>query len=117
MAPASGHESRAAAADEELEAIEVDTSVAHPARIWDCRQGGKGNFAPDRVVGDAVHDAARTSRTSSSPTAPFSPVWFTTWPTWASPPESDCALYHGRACRVSSVDSELVRGWRVLVVG
>jgi O-methyltransferase involved in polyketide biosynthesis len=58
VASVSGDESRAAAADEQLEATGVDTLVAHPARIWDYWLGGKDNFAADRVAGDAVLDAA-----------------------------------------------------------
>ena len=34
-----------------------DTSVAHPARIWDYWLGGKDNFAADRVAADHVLEA------------------------------------------------------------
>jgi hypothetical protein len=36
------------------EPAEVDTSVAHPARVYDYWLGGKDNFAADREVGDRV---------------------------------------------------------------
>ncbi|GAA4943605.1 SAM-dependent methyltransferase [Streptomonospora halophila] len=32
----------------------IDTSVAHPARIWDYWLGGKDNFAADRDTGDQI---------------------------------------------------------------
>ena len=35
----------------------VDTSVAHPARIWDYWLGGKDNFAADRIAADHVLEA------------------------------------------------------------
>jgi hypothetical protein len=34
--------------------IEIDTSVAHPARVYDYWLGGKDNFAADRTAGDRV---------------------------------------------------------------
>jgi hypothetical protein len=37
---------------------EIDTSVAHPARVYDYWLGGKDNFAADREVGDRVLAAA-----------------------------------------------------------
>ena len=58
MASASGYESGAAVHDEELEAIEFDSSVAHPARIWDYFLGGKDNYAADRLAADHVLEAA-----------------------------------------------------------
>ena len=33
---------------------EVNTGVAHPARVYDYWLGGKDNFAADRVLGDAI---------------------------------------------------------------
>jgi SAM-dependent methyltransferase len=36
---------------------EIDTSVAHPARVYDFWLGGKDNFAADREAGQAVVDA------------------------------------------------------------
>lgn len=33
---------------------EIDTSIAHPARVYDYLLGGKDNFEPDRVVGDRL---------------------------------------------------------------
>jgi hypothetical protein len=37
---------------------EFDTSVAHPARIWDYWLGGKDNFAADREAAEKVLEAA-----------------------------------------------------------
>jgi hypothetical protein len=42
----------------ELGVAKADTSVAHSARIWDYWLGGKDHFTADRVVGDAVLEAA-----------------------------------------------------------
>ncbi len=39
---------------------EIDTSVAHPARVYDYWLGGKDNFAPDRAMGDAIMAAVPT---------------------------------------------------------
>jgi hypothetical protein len=39
---------------------EIDTSVAHPARVYDYWLGGKDNFAPDRALGDAIMAAVPT---------------------------------------------------------
>jgi len=36
------------------ESAEIDTSVAHPARVYDYWLGGKDNFAADREAGDRV---------------------------------------------------------------
>jgi hypothetical protein len=36
----------------------IDTSVAHPARIWNYLLGGKDNFAADRAAADYVTEAA-----------------------------------------------------------
>ena len=36
------------------ESLPLDTSVAHPARIYDYWLGGKDNFAADRAAGDHV---------------------------------------------------------------
>lgn len=38
--------------------VEVDTSVAHPARVYDWLLGGKDNFASDRAVGERLVVAA-----------------------------------------------------------
>ncbi|MEU4543528.1 SAM-dependent methyltransferase [Nonomuraea dietziae] len=32
----------------------IDSSVPHPARVWDYWLGGKDNYAPDRAVGDEI---------------------------------------------------------------
>src|SRR5215472_12358694 len=39
------------------EPADIDTSVAHPARVYDYWLGGKDNFAADREAGDRVLDA------------------------------------------------------------
>jgi O-methyltransferase involved in polyketide biosynthesis len=39
---------------------QVDTSVAHPARVHDYWLGGKDNFAADRAAGDAIKAAVPT---------------------------------------------------------
>jgi hypothetical protein len=39
---------------------EIDTSVAHPARVYDYWLGGKDNFAADRALGDAIMAAVPT---------------------------------------------------------
>jgi len=39
------------------ESAEIDTSVAHPARVYDYWLGGKDNFAADREAGDRVLEA------------------------------------------------------------
>jgi hypothetical protein len=48
---------------------EIDTSVAHIARVYDYWLGGKDNFAPDREAGDAaikayphMHSSVRANR-------------------------------------------------------
>jgi hypothetical protein len=41
---------------------EINTSVAHPARIYDYLLGGKDNFAADRAVADAVVKAMPSAR-------------------------------------------------------
>lgn len=35
-------------------AVEIDTSVAHPARVYNYWLGGKDNYAPDRVLAEAM---------------------------------------------------------------
>lgn len=34
--------------------VEIDTSTAHPARVYDWLLGGKDNLAPDRAVGEQI---------------------------------------------------------------
>jgi S-adenosyl methyltransferase len=41
---------------------EINTSVAHPARVYDYLLGGKDNFAADRVLGDALSVAMPSAR-------------------------------------------------------
>jgi len=41
-------------ADSVSPSAKIDTSVAHPARIYDYWLGGKDNFAADREAGDLV---------------------------------------------------------------
>jgi hypothetical protein len=36
--------------------IEIDTSVAHPARVWDYWLGGKDNYPADQAVGDHLNE-------------------------------------------------------------
>jgi hypothetical protein len=36
--------------------IEIDTSVAHPARVWDYWLGGKDNYPADQQVGDHLNE-------------------------------------------------------------
>jgi O-methyltransferase involved in polyketide biosynthesis len=57
MPAASGDESRAAVPAEEPGVRGLDTSVAHPARIWDYLLGGKDNFAADRAAANHVIEA------------------------------------------------------------
>jgi O-methyltransferase involved in polyketide biosynthesis len=42
-------------ADDESE-IKIDTTVAHPARVWDYWLGGKDNYVADRQVGDHLNE-------------------------------------------------------------
>lgn len=42
---------------------EINTSVAHPARVYDYWLGGKDNFAADRALGDAIMAAVPTIKT------------------------------------------------------
>src|SRR5258708_20316767 len=41
-------------ADPDWVPAEINTSVAHPARVYDYWLGGKDNFAADRALGDAI---------------------------------------------------------------
>ncbi|GAB2951765.1 SAM-dependent methyltransferase [Nonomuraea fastidiosa] len=41
-------------ADRAAPAERMDTSVPHPARVWNYWLGGKDNYAPDRQVGDEI---------------------------------------------------------------
>ena len=47
----------AAAEDPDWLPPEINTSVAHPARVYDYFLGGKDNFAADRALADAVAEA------------------------------------------------------------
>jgi hypothetical protein len=42
------------AGDEDRAEPDFDTTVAHPARVWDFLLGGKDNFAADRTAGEQV---------------------------------------------------------------
>ncbi|RRO18002.1 SAM-dependent methyltransferase [Saccharopolyspora rhizosphaerae] len=42
---------------------EIDTSVAHEARVYDYWLGGKDNFAADRALGDAIAEHVPTIKT------------------------------------------------------
>lgn len=45
-------------ADETPAAAKLDTSVPHPARVYDYWLGGKDNFEADRAVAEAVKAAS-----------------------------------------------------------
>jgi hypothetical protein len=45
---------RSVVPDDALSGHDFDTSVAHPARIWDVFLGGKDNFAADRAAAEGV---------------------------------------------------------------
>jgi O-methyltransferase involved in polyketide biosynthesis len=47
-------------ADPDWVPAEINTSVAHPARVYDYWLGGKDNFAADRALGDAIMAAVPT---------------------------------------------------------
>jgi hypothetical protein len=40
--------------ENERKAVQIDTTVSHPARIYDYWLGGKSNFEVDRIAGEAV---------------------------------------------------------------
>ena len=42
------------AGDEDRAEPDFDTTVAHPARVWDFLLGGKDNFAADRTAGEQL---------------------------------------------------------------
>jgi len=42
------------AGDDDHAETDFDTTVAHPARVWDYLLGGKDNFAADRTAGEQV---------------------------------------------------------------
>ena len=50
-------------ADPDWVAPEINTTVAHPARVYDYWLGGKDNFAADRAMGDAIMEAVPTIQT------------------------------------------------------
>jgi O-methyltransferase involved in polyketide biosynthesis len=58
MPAGSGDRFRSVVPDDEPEARGIDTSVAHPARIWNYLLGGKDHFAADRAAADYVLEAA-----------------------------------------------------------
>ena len=55
-ADSSGASVTAAAAQEDLDLLppEINTSVAHSARVYNYWLGGKDNFAADRALGDEI---------------------------------------------------------------
>jgi hypothetical protein len=57
VAASSVGQARTAAASEDPTMNRLDTSVAHPARIWDYWLGGKDNYAADRAAADYVLEA------------------------------------------------------------
>ena len=61
--PKNGSTDETAGADDpDLLAAGINTSVAHPARVYDYLLGGKDNFAADRVLGDALAAAMPSAR-------------------------------------------------------
>jgi trans-aconitate methyltransferase len=50
---------------------EFDTSVAHPARVWNYWLGGKDNYAADRAAGDRVLEAMPSMRATARATRSF----------------------------------------------
>jgi hypothetical protein len=62
MAKSDSGESGSAADDPDRVPPEINTGVAHPARIYDYLLGGKDNFAADRAVADAVAKAMPSAR-------------------------------------------------------
>jgi hypothetical protein len=50
------------AADPDRLALQINASVAHPARVYDYLLGGKDNFAADRALGDALATAMPAAR-------------------------------------------------------
>jgi hypothetical protein len=64
MATAEPNEWMASTADDWRPPTELNTQVAHPARVYDWLLGGKDNFPADRVAGEAlvsVRDEARVA--------------------------------------------------------
>jgi hypothetical protein len=62
VAAGSGNWFQSVVPDEEPKAVGFDTSVAHPARIWDYWLGGKDNYAADRAAADHVLEATPVVR-------------------------------------------------------
>jgi hypothetical protein len=58
--PASGGPDAWMHGDPDQLPAEIDTSVAHPARVYDYWLGGKDNFPADRALGDAIMAAVPT---------------------------------------------------------
>jgi hypothetical protein len=54
-----GERPGSAAADQ---AAKIDTSVAHPARVYDYWLGGKDNYAADREAAERVLAVTRTQQ-------------------------------------------------------
>jgi hypothetical protein len=52
--------SHEAGADPEQVAQELNTNVAHPARVYDCWLGGKDNFPADRALAEHMMQAIPT---------------------------------------------------------
>ena len=64
---------------------EIDTTVAHPARVYDYWLGGKDNFAADREAAERVLRIPRDS-VRCAPTARSWPARCATWPRRRGPP-------------------------------
>jgi hypothetical protein len=60
MMPESGGSDSWKRADPDFLPAGINTSVAHPARVYDYWLGGKDNFAADRALGDAIMAAVPT---------------------------------------------------------
>ena len=58
--PESGDRGSWMRADPDWVPTELNTSVAHPARVYDYWLGGKDNFAADRALGDGIMAAVPT---------------------------------------------------------
>ena len=48
---------------DQLAAVEINTNVAHPARVYDYWLGGKDNFPADHVLAEAILEAVPIMRT------------------------------------------------------
>ena len=70
--PASGEPDAWMRSDPYWVPADIDTSVAHPARVYDYWLGGKDHFAADRALGDAIMAAVPTIKTMARANRAFS---------------------------------------------